>query len=421
MGLKAWTSRSLLGDERGNVLILAALGLPLVMGCAGLAVDTTQWVLAKREIQAAADAAATAGVYGLIKGADPDVAADQSFAMSGELDRLRAVTVERSPDGYGDDPFAVRVRITVPLQLTFSSMFLRSRPTITAEAIATVVENGEYCAFAVGSDYGTGVEVKPNSSLDLECGIATNAASDKAFVADASSSLEGGAIVAFGSIELAGAIKSSRVRGNALRQKDPFADTEPPLVPNTGCPNVTVNPDAASRGGRVVLQPGCYGNMTLNGPVSMEAGEYILNRGSLSVGPVGEVTCKSCTFFLTSQDAATDPGSIGKLRIDPHSKVKLSAPRDGPNAGILIYQDRRAAADQDGLENIVGGSSSSELEGLIYFPSETLRIDAELGPKLECVRFIGRRLIIEGRVLITKDCASNGIVNFAGTEVRLVG
>ena len=59
--------RSLITDERGNVLAMTAVGLPLLLGCAGLAVDTIQWVSAKRELQSAADAAAIAGVDGLIK------------------------------------------------------------------------------------------------------------------------------------------------------------------------------------------------------------------------------------------------------------------------------------------------------------------------------------------------------------------
>ena len=51
--------RSLVADERGNVLAMTAIGIPLLLGCAGLAVDTIQWVSAKRELQSAADAAAT--------------------------------------------------------------------------------------------------------------------------------------------------------------------------------------------------------------------------------------------------------------------------------------------------------------------------------------------------------------------------
>ena len=57
------TLKALLRDESGNVLALAAVGLPIMIGCAALAVDTVQWVFAKRQLQAAADAAAIAGLF----------------------------------------------------------------------------------------------------------------------------------------------------------------------------------------------------------------------------------------------------------------------------------------------------------------------------------------------------------------------
>jgi len=81
----------------------------------------------------------------------------------------------------------------------------------------------------------------------------------------------------------------------------------------------------------------------------------------------------------------------------------------------------RSAGAHDEIENVIGGNSFSELKGLIYIPSETLRIDANNSPDIQCGRFIGRRLIIQGRVMIAKGCSDSGVVNFRGTEVRLVG
>jgi hypothetical protein len=412
---KAWTSR-LLRDQRGNVLAMTAVALPLIIASAGLAVDTAQWVFAKRSLQAAADSAAIAGVYGLIQNGDMETAVDRSLAARRDLDPKRSASAEQSPQGHTDDPFAVRVRLAAPAGLVFSSLFLRSAPTIAAEAIATVVENGEYCAFAIGSDSETGLRIEPASSVEMECGIATNSSSSEAIKADGSALLLAERISAFGGIAAEGL--KSRARSYGLRQKDPLADTEPPLVPDTGCPNVTVN---AGPGGRVTIEPGCYGNMVLDGPVHLLDGEYILNRGSLLVGSTAEVTCKACTIFLTSDSAATDPGSIGKVQFHHHAKVQLSAPTQGPNSGILIYQDRHASGDKDRGDNIIAGSSFSKLEGLIYFPSETLRVDAQMAPDIQCARFIGRRLVFEGRVLIAKSCSASKVMNFRGTDVRLVG
>src|SRR5690349_11689501 len=136
--------RSLVRDESGNVIALTAVGIPLLLGCAGLAVDTIQWVSAKRELQSAADAAAIAGVYGLIQAGDMEQAVDKSLASNPKLDPQRAVFAKRSPDARKDDPFAVKVSISSAAQLTFTSLFMKRPPTINAEAMATVVENGEF-------------------------------------------------------------------------------------------------------------------------------------------------------------------------------------------------------------------------------------------------------------------------------------
>lgn len=415
------TLKALLRDESGNVLALAAVGLPIMIGCAALAVDTVQWVFAKRQLQAAADAAAIAGVYGLIQHGDMETAVDRSVASNRSLDPRRSIAAEQSPRPFDKDPFAVHVRIAAPAAMTFTSLFLRNQPSIVAEATASVVENGDYCAFAIGSDEETGLKVEPSANLEMDCGLATNASASKAISAEGSAHIKADIITAFGGIDAEG-ITSSRVRSYGVKQKDPLAGRDPPLVPNTGCPNATINSDAAStNGGPVTLPAGCYGNMLLDGPVVLADGQYILNRGNLVIGPAAEVSCKACTIFLTSEQAATDPWSIGKVQIDNTAKVKLAAPTQGPNAGILIFQDRRAAGAHDGIENVIAGNSFSELKGLIYFPSETLRIDADRSPNLQCGRFIGRKLIIQGRVLIAKGCSDSNVMNFKGTEVRLIG
>src|SRR5919107_669641 len=51
-------------NKRGNALAIAGAALPLIVGSAGLATDTIQWTLWKRQLQRAADSGALAGVYG---------------------------------------------------------------------------------------------------------------------------------------------------------------------------------------------------------------------------------------------------------------------------------------------------------------------------------------------------------------------
>src|SRR4051812_49936378 len=56
--------KRLIKVRRGNTLAIAAACLPLIIGSAGLASDTIQWTLWKRQLQRAADSGALAGVYG---------------------------------------------------------------------------------------------------------------------------------------------------------------------------------------------------------------------------------------------------------------------------------------------------------------------------------------------------------------------
>ena len=59
--------KRLWNDKRGNALLIMAGAFPLLLGSAGLATDTIQWTLTKRQLQRAADSAAIAGVYASIQ------------------------------------------------------------------------------------------------------------------------------------------------------------------------------------------------------------------------------------------------------------------------------------------------------------------------------------------------------------------
>ncbi len=56
------------GDEKGIIIVMFALMLPLLVGFVGLGVEVAFWFTLKRDMQAAADAAAIAGSYELAEG-----------------------------------------------------------------------------------------------------------------------------------------------------------------------------------------------------------------------------------------------------------------------------------------------------------------------------------------------------------------
>jgi Flp pilus assembly protein TadG len=410
-------ARRIFPDQRGNVAMVVAAVFPLLIGAAGLAVDGVEWIMQKRQIQAAADGAAMAGVYGLIAAEDLDNSVNRSITAAGTVASNASIQAVQGPPGHEADPFAVSVKIAVPAYMSFSGMFLKHTPLISAEATATVVKNGKYCAFALGPmEDQAGLVLRPDSDVQADCGVTTNAMSKHALEAQGTSTIDAKALRSYGSLGDFKAAMKSGIREHALLQDDPLGDTDPPLIPSTGCPNVTVNPDATD----LSLDPGCYGNMNLNGTVHLQDGEYILSRGNFVVGPQGHVECDACTIYLTSDDPVSEPNSIGKVKISSDATVKMNATREGPNAGILFYQDRHATSDLPGDENRLGGSSFSKLNGLIYFPSQTVYVDGNMRPDVQCARFIARRLVFAGHVYIAENCDGLDKVTFATTEVRLV-
>ena len=81
--------RRIFPDQRGNVAMVVAAVFPLLIAGAGLAVDGVEWIMQKRQIQAAADGAAMAGVYGLIAAEDVDNTVNRSITQSGHRPEQR--------------------------------------------------------------------------------------------------------------------------------------------------------------------------------------------------------------------------------------------------------------------------------------------------------------------------------------------
>lgn len=78
----------MLGDRGGNFGIMTAILLPVLVGAAGLAIDFSNAILSKRELQEATDAGALAAATALANGTAPTTAAAETIAkefVSGQM------------------------------------------------------------------------------------------------------------------------------------------------------------------------------------------------------------------------------------------------------------------------------------------------------------------------------------------------
>jgi len=142
-------------DCRGNTLVIVGAALPLILASAGLATDTIQWTLWKRELQRAADSGALAGVYdrvstGTTSGTSAVVDHDLTINHHTGIGLVTGYPQVTFPADSGDLEDQVRVVLGVRKSLPFSSMFMTAAPVIIASSTAASVPGAdEYCVVAL--------------------------------------------------------------------------------------------------------------------------------------------------------------------------------------------------------------------------------------------------------------------------------
>ena len=215
-------------DDSGNSLALFAIALPMVIGAAGLAVDTAHWIVLKRQLQAVADSAAMSGSFTALKGGNIDYAVDDDATRNrGKIENMQT-RATLSPESRPGDPYAVAVTVSAPAGLSFSSLFMSKPLIVSASATATMIETQDFCAFALDSSDETGISIDPNSKVESDCGIATNSSAADAVRGDASSQFAARKLLAVGGIVGTSTGTGGRVKPYALSQSDPGAEQVQP-------------------------------------------------------------------------------------------------------------------------------------------------------------------------------------------------
>lgn len=407
-------------DKRGNALIIFGASLPMIMGAVGLASDTIQWALWKRELQRAADSAAVAGVYAKVQGASYSSAVTTDLARNNDISGITVATSATSAPSagaYTSDSNAVRVSLQAQQQLSFSSMFLSSAPTITATATATIVPTGEYCVVSLINTATTGITVGGTTDVDLGCGMITNSTSMDAAIAFGSSNVDASPIAAVGGIDATDNWADDTVLlPFTMAQADPFANVYPPTP--SGCSNFPNNNpnsilDLSSQTGTI-----CYkSDMDIKGDVRLGSATYVLDAASLKMTNTGaKLSCTGCTIILTSSTASTNPSSIGTVDLSGGT-ANLSSPTSGTYKGISIYQDRRASSGT----NKINGNNGGSYEGAFYFPSQALEFTGTGSSAFQCVQMVAWTVKFIGTSEVVNNCpTSGGGQSFEGQSVRLV-
>lgn len=416
-------------NERGNVLILAGFAMPLIIGSAGLAVDTVQWALAKRTLQRAADSAALAGVYATVQGASGQTAAQavdyelnvgtpsNPTSRNGSGYTLTAANRTVSyPAGAGwSNPVRVELRVTqIP---AFSSMFLPSIQ-LAAGATAATIRTGVYCVVSLINTADTGITATGNGNVNLGCGMITNSTDMSAAIATGSSQVYADPVAAVGAVPPSTRWNGAELLSFTVKQDDPYASLNPPTFsPCKSSPLRVNNNDTVDRSADTGVQ--CVSNMIVNGTLKLGSATYVIDGGNFDLGSNANISCSGCTIVLTDSDSSST-ATVGNVNINAQAKATMTAPTSGTFNGVLFYQDRRATTSSSNV-NRINGTSDSVFSGAMYFPKRHLDINGNAGLTFNCAQFVAWTVEFSGSSGVTNSCSAGyGSNAIMGRHVRLV-
>lgn len=358
-------------DESGQVLILTALCLVALMGFLALAVDVGILFNTKRQMQTAADAAATAAALEYLHNGY-----NQSAAITAGTNAAAANNVS---DG---NTLVTTVRVNAnPNSPTthkgcsgstcfFEAIVSKQNPTIFYRTFFALWKNGGGSALTVSAravagtpgvstncislTAPTGTAFQANGAYQINasgCSLYVNSNSSSAMTGKgASGRVNVSSVSAVGQTSgySANFPSGTALVGGVIPQSIPFSNIVPPTP--SGC--------VAPSGGKLTgtASPGCYsGNVTI-GSVTLAAGTYIFT---------GNVTINGA---VTGHNVALDINS-GSLTVKPgNSAIDLTAPTSGTFNGVSIYQP----LSNTNTISMQAGSATGAFDGFIVAPGATL-------------------------------------------------
>ncbi len=366
--------RSLRHSGAGQVLVLLALALPLLLTILGLALDGGRLYFERRHAQIAADAGARSAALELFRGntaqADVDEASGTDAFLNG-YDRDAAdtdVVAVIGPTGYNTNFVSVTVTDTVPT--TLLRIFSRNHSTVAARAVAGIVpDSAPPCVLALNEEVPGALTISGTGFLNAPgCKVMSNSDSPSSITANGGGCITAEAIGFVGpgnAITNGGNCLNPYPAGQAIPEADPYAYLTAPdpadyvLQSNT---MVVVNEGNVSS--LSPLQPGYYNlgikpasTVTIN--LDLAPGVYLVNGFHAS----GNVVLRGTGVTIIDLGG---PGPLQGIDIAGTVDVQLSAPTSGDWKNILFYS-------LSTTDSKLTGNANSTFEGTMYFPNAELR------------------------------------------------
>jgi Flp pilus assembly protein TadG len=363
----------ILSEERGNILILTALCMTMLLSFMAMAIDVGNLYYTKCQLQTLADAAAMAGALevdicisaGTLNCGAMQTAANQALVENGIAASGSGVllTINNGPSALGSsDPNAgskyyVEAVVAKPVSTYFAKIFGKDTVTVSARAEAGKAKPSGPCIITNKLTLNSSASI--TSTKDSTCGIYDNG--DLAEGDPSTVNVNGSFIVNGNKTGGGGSYTPAPTSGQMV--PDPIkAEIDAGTLT---VPTMTTGMTTYNQSSNTTLSAGYYPsgfNFSSGVTYTLGAGVYymganvILNSGAVLNGT-------GVTIYLASGAGINSNGN--------GSTINLTAPTSGPTAGVLIWGNTSTVN-----LNTLSGSSFG---GTIYLPSGQLTLNSAAG------------------------------------------
>jgi hypothetical protein len=386
----ARTSRSVLfwQDCSGGAALVFALSLPVVLGFAGVALDYARFIQHRTSLQSAADAAALAAARE-VSVSGPNENRVRSIAESVVRGHISSAVAVKTKLIEKDTAVHVVLNQTVP---GIISRIISDPPTqLRVLATAKLYGNRKLCVVALDPTASKSVSLDANSTVTAKaCDVLSNSTSPSGVSISGNSRVTATLTCSSGGIA-GGSNISGQKRTDCPTMNDPLAERPAPPVGPCKLNNQPIV-DQGTVNLPFILTPGTYcGGLKIDGAsvVLFTPGVYVIKDGPLQIESNSVVKGDYAGFYFTGTVAGPFV-----FRASSNSVVDLTAPKEGPLAGVMFFEDRAAPALRP-FE--VFSNTARTLLGTIYLPRGrfVVRTNAVIADKSAYTVIIARRLELD--------------------------
>ena len=412
-------------NENGQALVMTALSMVVMLGFMALATDVGLLFHSKRNLQIAADAAATAAALDYLYNgsATSAVSAGQAAAAANGVTNGSGgavVTINDPPlsgPNAGTAGFFEAIVSTPNPTFFVQAITSGGSFTVAARAVAATPSNSNDCIYISNPTASDVFHLQGSATLSAtNCNIYVNSNSASAVKVTGNSST-----VSAGTFDVVGGYSGHQtsptpITTNSPTQSDPLGNLTGPTPP--GACTTTSTATTVSAGALVTTAGGvvCFTNaVTLNNGVVMSGSTggtvYVFENG-VTIATGATVTFGSGSIGSATNGAVMDLYG-GTLNQNSNSLLNSFAPTSGTYNGVSILQP---LSNTTTPLQVQFGSNNETLDGMIYAPGVEVDLQDNGGGVTASGVFANTMVIKSSSLTIPSYSAANG----GTTPLRIV-